>query len=204
MTEGSQQLHLPTAKSRTRAGWQRHSVSGLHSPTATSCRSIPRDALADAVAALDRLLARRSAHRGALVAADTNVYLHHPEPFERIDWSGLLPGLDHTGVHLLVPLVVVDELDRQKQGQSGKLVVRGGKELVRTRARTAIRTLEDLFTDPDTLSTVGPEPSPVRAELLVDPPGHVRLPSADAEIVDTARAAQDLARSTSCARAIDE
>lgn len=151
-----------------------------------------QDALADAVAALDRLLARRSAHRGALVVADTNVYLHHPEPFERIDWSGLLPGLDHTGVHLLVPLVVVDELDRQKQGQSGKPVVRSGKELARTRARTTIRTLEHLFTDPDAIATVRPEPSPVRAELLVDPPGHVRLPSADAEIVDTARAAQDI------------
>jgi hypothetical protein len=151
-----------------------------------------QDELQAAVDALDRLLARRSAHRGALVVADTNVYLHRPEPFDRIDWSGLLPGLDHTGVHLLVPLVVVDELDRQKQGRSDRRVVRDGDETVRTRARTTIRTLEDLFADPGAVATVRPEPEPVRAELLVDPAGHVRLPSADAEIVDTARAAQDL------------
>jgi hypothetical protein len=135
-----------------------------------------QDALADAVAGLDRLLARRSAHRGALVVADTNVYLHHPHPFERIDWSGLLPGLDHTGVHLLVPLVVVDELDRQKQGRSDRRVVRDKEETVRTRARITIRTLEDLLADPDAIATVSPEPSPVRAELLVDPPGHSGCP----------------------------
>ncbi len=150
-----------------------------------------RDEIQTAVDALDRLLARRTAHRGALVVADTNVYLHHPKPFHEIDWARLLPGLDHTGVHLIVPLVVVDELDRHKQGQSGRLVVRGGDETVRTRARTTIRTLEDLFGDPNGIATVSPEPSPVRAELLVDPPGHVRLPSADAEIVDTARAVQN-------------
>lgn len=150
------------------------------------------DELQAAVAGLDLLLARWSAHRGALVVADTNVYLHHADPFERIDWAGLLPGLDYTGVHLLVPLVVVDELDRQKQGRSDRRVVRNGKETVRTRARTTIRTLEELFADPAAVATVSPEPSPVRAELLVDPPGHVRLPSADAEIVDTARATQDL------------
>jgi hypothetical protein len=151
-----------------------------------------QDELKAAIDALDRLLARWSAHRGALVVPDTNVYLHHPEPFDRIDWAELLPGLDHTGVRLLVPLVVVDELDRRKQDRSDRLVVRGRPERVRTRARTTIRTLEALFGDPDAIVTVSPEPKPVRAELLVDPLGHLRLHSADAEIVDTARAAQDL------------
>lgn len=151
-----------------------------------------RDDLQAAVVALDRLLPRLWVNRGRLVVADTNVYLHHPEPFDRIDWSGVVPGLGHTGVHLLVPLVVVDELDRQKQGRSDRRVVRDKPETVRTRARTTIRTLEELFADPGAVATVSPEPSPVRAELLVDPLGHVRLPSADAEIVDTARAAQDL------------
>lgn len=151
-----------------------------------------RDALRAAVEALDRVLARREAQRGALVLADTNVYLHHPLPFDEIDWAGLVPATGSAGIHLLIPLVVVDELDRQKQGTSGKQVVRGGTELVRARARTTIRTLEEMFGQPGWISVVRPGSPPVAAELLIDPPGHVRLPSADAEIVDIARAARDL------------
>lgn len=117
-----------------------------------------RDDLRAAVVALDRLLPRLWVNRGRFVVADTNVYLHHPEPFDRIDWSGVLPGLGHIGVHLLVPLVVVDELDRQKQGRSDRRVVRDKLETVRTRARTTIRTLEELFADPGAVATVSPEP----------------------------------------------
>lgn len=153
---------------------------------------IRRDELQGEVNALDAVIARRGAHRGALVVADTNIYLHHPKPFDEIDWAPLVPDTGHAGIHLIVPLVVVDELDRQKQGQSGKTVVHGGKELARTRARTSIRTLEELFDDPTAIATVRSGPPPVRAELLLDPPRHVRLASPDAEIVDRACAVRDL------------
>lgn len=151
-----------------------------------------RDALQDAIGAFDRIVARRGAHRGALVVADTNVYLHHPLPFHEIDWTGLVPGAGSAGIHLVIPLVVIDELDRQEQGESKKHVVGGGKELVRTRARTTIRTLEDKFGDPGWIATVRPGAPPVAAELFFDPLGHVRLPSADAEIVDRACEVRDL------------
>jgi hypothetical protein len=153
---------------------------------------IRRDELQAEVNALDAVVARRGAHHGALVVADTNIYLHHPKPFDEIDWAPLVPDAGHAGIHLVVPLLVVDELDRQKQGQSGKPVVRGGKELARTRARTTIRTLEELFDDPAAIPMVRPGPPPVRAELLLDPLGHARLASPDAEIVDRACAVRDL------------
>lgn len=150
------------------------------------------DDLKAAVADLDQVLARRDGQRGELVVADTNVYLHHPSPFDQIDWAGLVPGASGTGVHLLVPLAVVDELDRHKQADPRKLVVRGGTEMTRTRARTTIRTLEEMFGQPGWISTVRPGPPRYDAELLFDPPGHARLDDADAEIVDRACAAQDL------------
>lgn len=148
--------------------------------------------LAAAVAGLSQVLARRGGHRGALAVADTSVYLHHPEPFDRIDWPALVPGASSSGVHLVIPLLVVDELDRHKRADARKLVVRGGQETVRTRARITIRTLEDMFGDPGWITTVAPGPPHVSAELLFDPPGHARLASADAEIIDRAVAAQDL------------
>lgn len=148
--------------------------------------------LQTAVDSLDHILARRKAQRGDLVVADTNVYLHHPMPFDKIDWPGLVPGSGSAGLHLVIPIVVVDELDRQKQGDSKKYVIRGGTESVRTRARTTIRTLEDMFQNPGWISTVRPGTPPVAAELFVDPPGHVRHPDADTEIIDRACAVRDL------------
>jgi hypothetical protein len=47
-------------------------------------------ALTDAVNTLAVSIARRDANQGALVMPDTNVYLHHEQRFEEIDWASVV------------------------------------------------------------------------------------------------------------------
>lgn len=146
--------------------------------------------LTAAAEALDAGIARRAAYRGL-----SNVYLHHEQRFDQIAWASVVPA-SSDGVHLVIPLVVVDELDRHKRTDRQTKVQRGLDETVGSRARGTLRYLEELFPDPSRVATIAPDREPdavaVRAELLVDPLGHVRLSDPDAELIDQALALQDL------------
>lgn len=89
-----------------------------------------------AMADLQRWNERLKLLPGKLVVVDSSVYCHHPT---RLDvWQpnqeiGAMPGDD---VHLILPLPVLDELDRQKdRGQGGAA----------TNARDTIRLLDRLL-----------------------------------------------------------
>ena len=148
-----------------------------------------------AVDVLSHRIARLDHHQGVLVVADTNVYLHHERRFDAIDWANVVSA-SSAGVHLVIPLLVVDELDRQKRTDRQVKARRGHEETVGTRARITLRTLSELFGDPLWVATIRPDPlptaMPVRAELLLDPPAHHRLPDADAELVRRAVSLRDL------------
>lgn len=123
---------------------------------------------------LQRATGRWSQYPGHLVVADTNIYLHHPDAFTDMDWRFLVGAGEHEGIQLILPLLVVDELDRAKHGNA------------RTKARMTLRAIDVLFADahwtaslPD---SVGDDL--VRAHLLLDDVNHVRLPHADSELVD--------------------
>lgn len=116
-----------------------------------------------------------------LLVLDTNVYLHDVD-LEELDLTDLV-GQDQS-TRLLVPMVVVDELDNLKSGKSD----------VRGPARVALKTLtraleesrlEGWLRSPPQAGTRGAR-SPVRVEILLDPPRHERLPLADDEIVERA------------------
>jgi predicted ribonuclease YlaK len=83
-------------------------------------------------------------------------------------------------MHVLVPLLIVEELDRLKRHSETK-----------TRARGALKMLRvtDATTQPNGMLSLGP----ITMELLFDPPDHERLPDNDAEIVDRALVIQALA-----------
>jgi rRNA-processing protein FCF1 len=126
---------------------------------------------------------------------DTTVYIEHPQELEAIDFRQLVNRRGED-IHVLVPMVVVDELDGLKQHQRA-----------RTRARLALRTLDLLFarsTGPVRLRARDLRPldsgdipfGEVTIEVLLDPPGHRRLPINDDEIVDRAVAAQPLTGQT--------
>jgi hypothetical protein len=130
------------------------------------------------------------------IVPDTGVYINH-EKLEEADFGALL-GMYGSPIRILVPMVVVDELDGLKQHN---------KSPVRWRAGYTLAVLDRLFaqntypTQPAQLHAAGTlPPAPagqargeVTVELLFDPPGHVRLPINDDEIVDRALAVEPLA-----------
>lgn len=144
---------------------------------------------------LERELHRWRSRQGMLVIVDTNVFLHHDSFFEEVPWAEITDaGLE--GVHLIIPLLVVDELDRHKRSQRGTKVSDSNDEAVRTRARRTLRRIDELLRPgQSTLLQPGrlPDSGEVSAELLLDPPRHVRLPEPDAELVDIAVGVQQVA-----------
>lgn len=126
------------------------------------------------------------------VVADSSFYIHNPVRLEDVDLHQVL-GLP-TGEHirLLFPIAIVDELDGVKEAS---------KQRARYRASHTLGVLDRVLNG----STFGilrraklvPESSEVHGEInmeiLLDPPGHVRLPIADDEIIDRAVAIQALA-----------
>lgn len=107
---------------------------------------------------------------------DTSFFIEHEEKLEDADFSVLAgrPG----GTRIAVPMMVVDELDQLKEAKASAQV--------RWRARYGLAVLDRLLTDEETLGFV-------EVQVLPDPPGHVRLPDEDDEIVDRALALSVLA-----------
>lgn len=125
------------------------------------------------------LLSKRWPH-GHLIVPDTSALIHGPKVWE---WDPAAEfRLGEVPVHIVVPILVLDELDGLKEHN---------KEHTRSRAR---RTLNWLSTNlqGDSMHVRerrggGPDPhGAVVLHVLGDAPGHRRLPIADDEIVDRA------------------
>ncbi|WP_165942583.1 PIN domain-containing protein [Micromonospora sp. KC721] len=125
---------------------------------------------------------------------DTNVYLHHPQKLEEIDLAPAL-GTRHDPICLLVPMIVVDELDKLKQHS---------KVHNRWRATYTTAVLDRVVCMPDgggmlrpgdftRLISDGVARGEVRVQIIFDPPGHVRHDIPDEEIIDRALSAELLA-----------
>jgi predicted ribonuclease YlaK len=128
------------------------------------------------------------------VVADTSFCIQHPQEIDDLDLGEHL-GIRDQPIHLLVPILVVDELDSLKQAKDGN---------VRGRARRTLAILDRVLSDPTAWGVlrredfsplqVGGIPSgEMTVELVLDPPGHVRLPINDDELVDRTVAFQALA-----------
>ncbi|MEU6799274.1 PIN domain-containing protein [Nonomuraea wenchangensis] len=94
-----------------------------------------------------------------------------------------------------MPMVVIDELDQLKESKNRH---------VRWRARHSLAVLDRLLPHPTHPSILRPADftplnsggiprGEVTVEIILDPPGHSRLPIEDDEIVDQAATAQVLA-----------
>jgi len=127
---------------------------------------------------LNRAIARWNDHL-PLVVLDTNVYLHAPTDFTSID---LWKHVGEEAWHILIPITIVDELDRAKDFPGRK--TDRGKESTRDRARRTLRMFEELVGAPD--EAVKPKGSKFVAEIVLDPPHHTRLSNTDDEIIDRA------------------
>ncbi len=103
-------------------------------------------------------------------------------------------GIRHEPVHILVPIAVVDELDGLKKSKDPHVRWRAGHAGRpgpgnQQPARCGIpRPL-----DTSALSTGGMISGQIAIEILFDPPGHVRLPISDDEIISRIVAIEPLA-----------
>lgn len=89
------------------------------------------EAFDEASCALRSVIARWS-RTGVFVVADTSVYIHHPDKLDDLDLAPLI-GARGDDIHVLVPIVVVDELDGLKQS---------GNNAIRQRARQTLAVLD--------------------------------------------------------------
>jgi len=147
----------------------------------------------EAIKALADQIGRWS-RSGAFVVPDSSFYIEHPEKLEVTDFAPLV-GVWEDPVHVLVPIVVVDELDGLKQSKDRHVRWRAGYTLgvvdrvfASTTGPARLRA-EDF----SSLGSGGLPRGEVTIELLFDPPGHVRLPINDDEIIDRCLAVEPLA-----------
>lgn len=117
---------------------------------------------------------------GACIVPDTSFYIEHGEKIEDVDYHVLAE--DPGPVRVLIPMIVVDELDGLKRGTSSK---------VRWRAGYSLAVIDRVILDPPWSGILTPKqhlPMPPRGEvtfqIVFDPRGHRRMPINDDEIID--------------------
>lgn len=147
--------------------------------------------------AIDALRHRATNRRADIVLIlDTSVFIEHPNKFDEIDFAAAA-GADSTrNAHLIIPIVVIDELDNLKKAS---------RDHRRWRAMYSLGVLDKLFASGTDGVRALREPKlrpvgqgyaapggEVTIELMFDPQDHLRLPINDDEIVDRALAIQGL------------
>lgn len=149
------------------------------------------EAFEAAVAALDAQIGRW-ARREVFVVADSSFYIQNAVKLADVDLHEVLAVPRWEFVRLLFPIVVVDELDDLKDAS---------KQRARWRAAHTLGLLDGVL-DGGTHGTLhagehtvqdGETRGRVNLEIVLDPPGHVRLDRPDEEIIDRAVAIQGLA-----------
>jgi rRNA-processing protein FCF1 len=109
---------------------------------------------------------------GAIVVLDTNVLLH----YQRIDHLPWSQAIGESQVRLVIPLLVLDELDDKRYL---------GSPDIKRKARSAIEPLDDLQEEFDQQG-YATLPDGTTVEYLLDDPVHHRHANSDSEILDRA------------------
>ena len=127
---------------------------------------------------------------GRVVVADTSFFHQHPEKLDEVDLSKVLDSRE-APIGLVVPMVVVDELEKQKRSTDKQL---------RGRAQVTLAVIERVArhvgagrlreADFSPIDRGGIPSGEIYLDVLFDLPGHVRLPINDDEIVDRALSVQ--------------
>lgn len=119
-----------------------------------------------------------------LVVADTNVYLQHKRAFFGIDWRSVAGVSVDEPLTLVVPMVVIDELDTTKRDD------------LRHYARAALKDLHIAFAghEQESVAMPGSGDGRLSMRLLSDSPQHVPLPDKDSEILDRSHALAQLSQ----------
>jgi hypothetical protein len=116
---------------------------------------------------------------------DTTFFIQYSEKLADADFRPLVGAL-HDPIHLLIPMVVVDELDRLKEHNKAQVRWRAGHtlgklfEVLQYSGQPGVLHKEDF----SALNTGGIPRGEITVEVIFDPPGHNRLPIEDDEIID--------------------
>ena len=147
-------------------------------------------ALGAAVQTLDEYIGRWFG-RMQLAIGDSSFYLNSPQPLADTDLHKVMGLYVEEPIHLLFPIVVVDELDRLKES--------GGTH-PRWRAGHTLGLLDGAITSGTTGTLHPARPGEgqsiigaVSVEIVLDQPGHTRQPIADDEIIERAATIQAIA-----------
>jgi len=140
-------------------------------------------ALQRAITSLEQFQRRFSLNQvpTTFVVPDTNVLVEYPGELTETNWHDVLQSQVRlfNGIHFVIPLVVIDELDDLKRVNR-----------TRSRARAALKVIySPTSADPtmrQSLQLSTEAHGPVWLEVLVESPGHVRFGRADDEIVGVA------------------
>ena len=121
-----------------------------------------------------------------LVVVDTNFWIEQEASFDGIDWHEIIRGADGPStpamqdeLRLVVPMVVIDELDSLSHRSNLRPKVIGA-------TRWLYKHLGVAPMLPSTLSAATDARGVVTAQLVFEPRAHTRLPNNDDEIVETA------------------
>lgn len=146
-------------------------------------------ALEEAVKALSTRIDRWSGPE-EFGLADTSVYIQHGSKLEEMDFASMMSliWIDKS-VRIVVPLIVMDELDALKEIKDRDVRWRAGYTLAVFDRLFAESAGTALLRRPDQ----GAGRGAVTMEPFFDPPSHVRLPINDDEIIDRGLAIQALA-----------
>lgn len=149
------------------------------------------EAFEAAVTALDTQIGQWS-QREPFVVADSSFYIQNAVKLADVDLHQILDVPTWQPIRLLFPIVVVDELDDLKDASKHRARWRAAHTLGRLDEVLAGRT-HGVLAEGEYTAADGETRGRVNVEIVLDPPGHVRLDRADVEIIDRTVAIQGLA-----------
>jgi hypothetical protein len=174
---------------QTRRHWHLQSVFG----NVGDIHNMVQAEIVDRVREFDLLIANFekvdqvwSAVDSVLVAIDTNAYIHQKVTFDQLDWSRLVPD---RRVIIIIPELVLRELDRQKTYGKNVPVVAESKERVPARARHTIKKIRGLLVHGVDRAEIRPG---LEVEFVANPLDHARLADPDSEFIERVLAIERL------------
>ncbi|MCU1412438.1 MAG: hypothetical protein JWR04_3145 [Rhodoglobus sp.] len=141
--------------------------------------------------AIDELRGMQSPHSArASVIPDTNVWMRHHDSLGSLPWEDHLDLRGGVDLVIWIPSVVLEELDSLKRDR-GEMFIDGKRVPRRTLARNALRTITGWFGSnpewPHAFQSTESRPRNVQVRVLTEGRDHVRLRTADAELIDVAQ-----------------